>query len=267
MPALKPKPVSAVRRLVLLGGVLTALTAGAYVLPGGSILRRMTDTRDDQPLSALRVEGSYVFSGPAVREAMPALGLSTERSELVVDGLIQLKFPQRCRFDLAVPDGNKLAVVQVGGRRRVEGPELAVLSTAIGQLCPLLAVRSTSEGEARELVEQHLQGLGINTRTTSLARFSGEVAYVLGEPEEGKPQFWVYKDNFRPARVRWTDKAGTAWDVRFIDYASAATGELMPRGIEVWRGGERAVRFTAIKSDTRASIPDKLFVPEAASSK
>ncbi len=263
MFATTPKPVPAVRRLLLLGGVLSALTAGAYVLPGGSILRRMTDTRDDQPLSALRVEGSYVFSGPVVREAMSALGLSTERSELVVDGLILMKMPGRCRFELTVPEGNKLAVVQVGGRRRVEGTELAVLSTAMSQVCPLLAVRSTSEGEARELVEQHLQGLGIATRTTSLARFSGEVAYVLGEQEESKPQFWVYKDNFRPARVRWTDKAGTAWDVRFIDYASAATGEVMPRSIEVWRGGERILRFTAIKSDTRATIPDKLFVPEA----
>ena len=248
MSATTPKPVSAVRRLVLLGGVLTALTAGAYVLPGGSILRRMTDTRDDQPLSA-------------VREAMAALGLSTERSELVVDGLILLKLPGRCRFELAVPEGNKLAVVQVGGRKRVEGTELAVLSTALGQLCPLLAVRSSSEGDARDLVEQHLQGLGIATRTTSLGRFSGEVAYVLGEQAEGKPQFWVYKDNFRPARVRWTDKAGQAWDVRFIDYASAATGDVLPRSIEVWRGTERTLRFTAIKSDTRASIPDKLFSP------
>jgi hypothetical protein len=223
----------------------------------------MTDTRDDQPLSAIRVEGSYVFSGPVVREAVAALGLSTERSELIVDGLIQLKPPARCRFDVAAPEGNKLAVVQVGGRRRVEGTELPVLTTAMSQLCPLLAVRSSSEGEAKELVEQHLQGLGIATRTTSLARFGGEVAYVLGDPDEGKPQFWVYKDNFRPARVRWTDKAGTAWDVRFIDYASAATGEALPRGIEVWRGGERALRFTAIRSDTRASIPDRLFAAEA----
>jgi hypothetical protein len=259
-----PKPLPAARRLLLLGGVLTALTAGAYVLPGGSILRRMTDTRDEVPVNSLKVEGSYVFSGPTLADAAKALGLSSERSELVVDGLIQLKPPARCRFDVAVPEGNKLAVVQVGSRRRVEGTELPVLSMVMSQVCPLLAVRSTSEGDARELVEQHLQGLGIATRTTSLARFGGEVAYVLGEPEEGKPQFWVYKDNFRPARVRWTDKAGTAWDVRFIDYASAATGEVMPRVIELWRAGERALRFTAIKSDTRSAISDKLFAPEAA---
>ncbi|MDY7229257.1 hypothetical protein [Hyalangium rubrum] len=261
MSATTPKPAPVILVLV---GVLTSMAAGAYVLPGGSILRRMTGSRDDAPqVSSLRVEGSYVFSGSAVKEASAALGLATERSELVADGLILMKMPARCRFDVSVPDGNKLAVVQVAGRRRVEGTEIPSLSTALSQLCPLLATRSTSEGDARDLVEQHLQSLGIATRTTSLARFGGEVAYVLGEPDEAKPQFWVYKDDFRPARVRWTDKAGTAWDVRFIDYASPATGEGMPRSLEVWRGGERVLRFTAIKSDSRASIPDKLFVPEA----
>jgi hypothetical protein len=84
---------------------------------------------------------------------------------------------------------------------------------------------------------------------------------VLGEPDEGKPQFWVYKDHFRPARVRWNEKTGAAWDVRFIDYASPATGEWMPRSIEVWRDGQRVLRFTALKSDTRVSLPDRLFTP------
>jgi hypothetical protein len=213
--------------------------------------------------SSFRVEGSYVFSGPAVKEATAALRVPAERSELLADGLILVKAPGRCRFELSVPEGNKLAVVQVGARRRVEGTEIAALSAAMSQLCPVLAARGSSDRdtETRDEVEQHLQGLGIATRTTSLARFGGEVAYVLGEQEEGKPQFWIYKDRFRPARVRWKEKSGTAWDVRFIDYASPATGEWMPRSIEVWRDGQRALRFTAIKSDTRASLPDMLFSP------
>jgi hypothetical protein len=251
------------KRTVLLIGVLTALAAGAYVLPGGSILRRMVGGQDESMPSSFRVEGSYVFSGPAVKEATAALRVPAERSELLADGLILVKAPGRCRFELSVPEGNKLAVVQVGARRRVEGTEIAALSAAMSQLCPVLAARGSSDRdtETRDEVEQHLQGLGIATRTTSLARFGGEVAYVLGEQEEGKPQFWIYKDRFRPARVRWKEKSGTAWDVRFIDYASPATGEWMPRSIEVWRDGQRALRFTAIKSDTRASLPDMLFSP------
>ncbi|WP_224241807.1 hypothetical protein [Hyalangium gracile] len=251
------------KRLVVLVGVLTALGAGAYVLPGGSILRRMVGGQDQTYPSSARVDGSFVFSGPAVKEAAAALNLPTDRSELVADGSILLKAPGRCRFEVSVPDGNKVAVVQAGARRRVEGTELAVLSAAISQLCPILAVRASSDHDldTRDAVEQHLQSLGIATRTTSLARFGGEVAYVLGEPDESKPQFWIYKDAFRPARVRWKEKTGPAWDVRFIDYTSPATGEWMPRGIEVWRDGQRTLRFTAIKSDTRAALADKLFTP------
>ncbi|HYI01765.1 hypothetical protein [Hyalangium sp.] len=251
------------KRAVFLIGTLTALAAGAYVLPGGSILRRMVGEQDETMPSSLRVEGTYVFSGPAAKEATAALKVPSERPELIVDGAVLIKAPGRCRLELAVPEGNKLAVVQVSGRKRVEGTEIPALSAALSQLCPLLAVRSSSghNTDTRDTVEQHLQSLGIATRTTSLARFGGEVAYVLGEPEEGKPQFWIYKTGFRPARVRWKEKTGPAWDVRFIDYSSPATGEWMPRSIEVWRDGQRALRFTAIKSDTRASLPDKLFTP------
>lgn len=251
------------KRVVFLIGTLTALAAGAYVLPGGSILRRMVGAQDESMPTSLRVEGSYVFSGPGVKEAAAALKVPAERSELVADGAILLKTPGRCRFELSVPEGSKLAVAQVSGRRRVEGTELPALSAALSQLCPLLGVRASSDHDldTRDTVEQHLQSLGIATRTTSLARFGGEVAYVLGEPEEGKPQFWVYKDGFRPARVRWKEKTGPAWDVRFIDYTSPATGGWMPRSLEVWRDGQRVLRFTAIKSDTRAALPDKLFTP------
>jgi hypothetical protein len=78
---------------------------------------------------------------------------------------------------------------------------------------------------------------------------------------EGRSQFWVYKDSFRAARLRYTDSANNAWDIRFLDYTSPATGEWMPRTIEVWRGGQRALRFTALKGDNRATLADKLFTP------
>ena len=61
--------------------------------------------------------------------------------------------------------------------------------------------------------------------------------------------------------MRWKTRLGVAWDVRFIDYTSPATGEWMPRSIEVWSEGQRVLRFTAIKSDSRATLADKLFAP------
>lgn len=256
-PFLRTAPL---KRLGALVGVLASLSAGAYVLPGGAILRRMVSAREDLQLSNVKVDGSLTFYGPAVKEAGTALGNTTERSELGVDGTLSLRVPGRCRWEASAPDGTRVAAVSNNGRRRAEGPELPALSAAIEPLCALLAMRTRGDlPELRESVEQQLQALGIQTRTTSLARFGGEVAYVLGEPAEGQPQFWVYKDTFRPARLRWKDKGGTAWDLRFNDFASPVTGEGVPRTIEVWRGTERVVRFTALQSDPKARLPDSLF--------
>lgn len=250
----------AVKRLGALVGVLVSLSAGAYVLPGTSILRRMVSARDELQLSNVKVDGSMTFYGPAVKEAGTALGSPTERSELGVDGALYLRIPGRCRWEASSPDGTKVAAVSANGRRRAEGAEIPALAAAIDPLCALLAMRTSGElSELREAVEQQLQALGVATRTTSLGRFGGEVAYVLGDPAEGQPQFWVYKDTFRPARLRWKDKAGTAWDLRFLDFASPVTGEGVPRTIEVWKGTERVLRFTALQSDPKARLPDNLF--------
>jgi hypothetical protein len=251
-----------VKRIVALVAVLLSFTAFAYVLPGGSILRRMVTERDELKLSGLRVEGSLSFLGPAVKEAGAALGAATDRPDVQGDGVLYLRMPGRCRFEASVPDGNsRSAVVQVAGRRRLEGNEIASLSVLVAQVCPLFAAGGGPVQQLKESVQQYLQGLGVDTTRTGLARFSGEVTYVLGEQGENRPQFWVYKDSFRPARLRYTDAAKVAWDVRFLDYNSPAVGEAMPRTIEVWRGDQRAVRFTALKGDTRATVPDKLFTP------
>ncbi|WIG95407.1 hypothetical protein [Myxococcus sp. SDU36] len=248
------------KRTVALLAVLVSFAAAAYVLPGSSIIRRMSAERAELRLSTLRVEGSLSFGGPAVKESGAALGTPTDRPEVQGDGVLSLRVPGRCRFEASVPGGTaQSAVVQSGGRRRVQGTEIPSMSALVAQVCPLLATGSGNVQELKEAVLRHLQSLGIETGRTGLARFGGEVAYVLGDMAEGRPQFWVYKDSFRPARLRYSDASGTAWDVRFLDYNSPATGEWMPRTIEVWRGGQRNLRFTALKGDNRASLPDSLF--------
>ncbi|CAM3559494.1 hypothetical protein G4177_05875 [Corallococcus sp. ZKHCc1 1396] len=250
------------KRLIAVSVVLASLTAGAYVLPGGSILRRMSAAREEKRLSAFRVEGSVIFSSTAVAEAGAALNVPTERPDLQGDGVLSVKIPGRCRFDASTPESsNKVSTVQVSGRKRVEGKELPAVSVLVAQVCAILAQDAGSVQDTKLAMEAYLQGLGVDTKRTSLARFGGEVTYVLGDPTEGKPQFWVYKDAFRPARVRYTDSAGTAWDVRFVDYTAPATGDWMPRTVEVWRAGQRVVRFTALKADNRSAVSDKLFTP------
>ena len=245
--------------LVTLVGVLAALGAGAYVLPGSSILRRMVGARGELSFTSLKADGSMHFYGPGVREAGAALGLPTDRPELEADGSVYLKLPGRCRIEARAQEGNAVASISSGGRKRVEGTELPALSEAVQEVCALLAGREGNLLEGRDAVDAHLRALGIDSRATSLARFGGAVVYVLGAQAPGRPQFWVYKDTFWPARVLHKDAKGTAWDVRFQDYSSSATGEMLPRSIEVWRSGERLMRFTALAGDTHTALADKLF--------
>ena len=99
----------------------------------------------------------------------------------------------------------------------MEGGDLPALQVAVDQICALLALRGAGEGESRVAIEKHLAALKVNTRLTSLGRFRGTVAYVLGDAVEGAPQLWIFKDHFNPARVRFVDDKQAAWDVHFFD--------------------------------------------------
>jgi hypothetical protein len=228
-------------------------TAAAYVLPGGAILRRLVDAREELHLSGARVEGSLTFSGGAMAE------LGTELPDVRTDAVLLLRPPGRCRLDAATPEGKPLAVVDANGRRRVEGPSVAALAVAVREVCALLALRSGGEGDARSVLSQHLASLRVDTHQTTLGRIGGQVAYVLGGTNPSDGQLWVFKDNFLPARVRFTDEKGVLWDVRFTDYASPATGSWFPRVVEVSRGNELQARFTTLRGDSHANVPEKSF--------
>lgn len=239
---------------------LVAAPALAYVLPAGSILRRLVEARNEVGLVSLRVDGSLTLSGAALQQAAGTLGLPVDRPEAQTDATLFLKVPGRCRLEAGVAEGARVGAVVNGGRRKAVGVELAPLTRGLTEVCALLALRASSVQEGREMLESHLRTLGVDVaRGSSLARFGGKVAYVLGGRGEGAGQLWVYKDSFQPARLRWKDKDGTAWDVWMLDYASPATGEAFPRILEVYQNGERQLRFTALRADPRARVDDPLF--------
>ena len=191
--------------------VLAVLSGAAlaYVLPAGAILRRLVAHREELALSTLRVDGSASFFGTAAKEAGAALGAPADRSELQMDSAVLMKLPGRCRLELAPLEGSKGAAVVARGRPRQEGNPIPAVNVALSQICPLLGVRSLAEGEGLAELERHLRAVGVEIGAgTSLARFGGEVAYVIGANTPGAPQLWVYKDNFLPARVRFADERG-----------------------------------------------------------
>ena len=65
-------PSTTVKRTIILVGVLVSLSAGAYVLPGGAIMRRMVAAREELQFFTLKADGSLRFYGPGVKEAAAA---------------------------------------------------------------------------------------------------------------------------------------------------------------------------------------------------
>jgi hypothetical protein len=234
-------------RVVLVAIVLS------YLMPAYSILRRLAKGRDEMTITALKVDGTLTVPQPAAKELALAMGLEPGRSDLQLTATWAMKLPGRCRLQVGSVDTTKTAQVSwTQGKLKAEGPEVTGLVHAVNHACGILALRSAGDGESRAALEKHLATIKLDSRKVSLARFLGTSAFVLG-PRDGPTQFWVYKDvskdDFFPARVKFNDEQGQAWDVRFIDYTSQATGEWFPRQLEVWKGDALVMRFTALQGD------------------
>jgi hypothetical protein len=245
-------------RFLFLAAILTGGSASAYILPAWSILRRMSEARDELQISNFRLDGTLTLSSWSGRGLGTAL-VGSSRSELQVDALLLMKLPGRCRLEASALEGGRSIAIWSHGKERNEGPRVEEIVAVLGQVCPLLAVRSSSDAETRAAIDRHLRGMKIDVRTTSLARLGNQIVYVLGSTAPGQSQFWIYKDIFLPASVRWVDQEKKAWDVRFLDYGSPISGESFPRIIELYRDGELLLRFSGLKSDFKSVLSDKLF--------
>lgn len=247
-------------RLLTLALMCCATVALAYVLPAASILRRLAEERDQLRLFTLRIEGTASFFAEGAREAGSALGLPHDRGEVQTDAAVLFKAPGRCRFELNPLEGNRSAAVHADLEARAEGKPVPAIAMAVEEICAFHALRSDSEADGRVSIERHLKARGVDLAAeTWLARFGGQVAYVIGKQQDGAPQAWVYKDSFFPARIRYTDTTGAAWDVRFFDYSSPVSGEWFPRTIEVLRDAKLLMRFTGLHADNKSKLDDALF--------
>jgi hypothetical protein len=229
-------------------------------MPAFSILKRMANQRDELTLTALKVDGLAAASPVVARELSQAMGATWASGELSLNASLSMRWPGRCRLDLASTESTKvISVVSNNGKKRTEGVSFAPAQVALDSACALFALHSGTEGETRGAIERYLGGLKVDTRQVSLERFAGTVAFVLGSRKEGSAQLWVYKERFLPARVEYTDDSNTSWDVRFIDYTSQATGDWFPRVVEVYRGGELQLRVSVLASETRPNLDAMKF--------
>jgi hypothetical protein len=240
--------------------LLLVLWVTGYVMPPFSVLKRMASERDDLSLTALRVDGTATAPPAVAPQFADALGVSAGQGELQLTMSISMRLPGRCRVELSSLDSTRsIAAVSNNGKRRTEGTELPALQVVADEICAALALRGAGEGDSRAAVEKHLGAHKVDLRQASLGRFQGTLAYVIGDPKHGAPQFWVYKDEkFHPGRSMFTDDKGVTWDVRFIDYASQAI-DWFPRVVEVWKGDALQLRMTTLNTDARPKLDEKMF--------
>lgn len=93
---------------------------------------------------------------------------------------------------------------------------------------------------SRLLLQNKLPLVGVNVAISSIGRFQGELAYVIGAqyPNETVPQIWVNKETFRPFRWIIADKAidgeKDRLEVRYLNWREV-DGIWYPMRIEFFR--------------------------------
>jgi len=116
----------------------------------------------------------------------------------------------------------------------------------------------------RKMLQDKLSLLGVDVTISSLGRFQGKPAYVLGAryPDETVPQVWLDKDTFRPFRWIMTSKAGesreNSLEVRYFEWQKVHH-IWYPMRIEFFATGilVREIHVQDIK--VNPSFPDELF--------
>jgi hypothetical protein len=240
-------------------GAILAMVV-AYIMPSYGVLKRFAGQRDELTVANLKAEGVAAVAPVLAKDVSSLMGVTWNSGELMLNASLAVRFPGRCRLELSSPESTKvLAAASTSGKSRSEGGDVPSLLVGLEQACALLSLKSSEDGATREAVQKHLSGLKVDQKQVSLARFNGSVSYLIGAKAEGQSSLWVYKERFLPSRLMFTDSAGNAWDVRFSDYTSQATGEIWPRVLEVYKGNEPQLRVMVLNANTKADLSTVKF--------
>jgi hypothetical protein len=190
---------------------------------------------------------------PAAAEAVPA-----PQEPIVIPEAVRYVFSRAFRSDLESDAASRI-YVSSGGRSLtiVDGVRTPEARNRFDWYKDLLLYR-----ERPRLVE-HLSHLGVDVSVTSLGRFEGQIAYVLGAiyPDESVVQVWIDKETFRPLRWIIPGAAGggtDALDIRYFEWRDL--GEIRyPMRIEFFQNGEMTRVIEAERYEVDAGFSNDLF--------
>ncbi|MBW2490763.1 MAG: hypothetical protein JRE65_06425 [Deltaproteobacteria bacterium] len=186
--------------LATLGLQHTSLNA--YVLPGPYLLKLMTQNLG--VVQRLMVTQKLIQHG-----GNPNMG-ANELNET-----LKFIFPEKFRSDIVSENIQRIRILSdsiiftvIDGKISDEPENL------YDHYKDLILFRS------REILQERLSNLGVDVKVTSLGRFQGTPAYVLGAeyPDETSSQVWLDKKTFLPFRWIMTGNATQNLEVLYLDW-------------------------------------------------
>ena len=177
-------------------------TLHAYVLPGPYLLKLMT-----QNLGI--ADRLLVTQKLVLHDDNPSMS-ADELSET-----LKFKFPKTFRSDIVSENIQRIRIVSDSSVFTViDGKISDEPENSYDHYKDLILFRS------REILQERLSNLGVDVKVTSLGRFQGKPAYVLGAqyPDETSPQVWLDKETFLPFRWIMTSNATQNLEVLYLDW-------------------------------------------------
>lgn len=174
----------------------------AYVLPGPYLLKLMTQN--------LGIANRLLVTQKLI--------LHDDNPDMSADELsetLKFKFPKTFRSDIVSENIQRIRIVSdrivftvIDGKVSDE-PE-----NSYDHYKDLILFRS------REILQERLSNIGVDVRVTSLGRFQGKPAYVLGAqyPDETSPQVWLDKKTFLPFRWIMARNATQNLEVLYLNW-------------------------------------------------
>ena len=218
--------------LAILGFQYTFLYA--YVLPGPFLLKLMTQN--------LGIANRLLITQKLVlHDDNPGMSVN-ELSET-----LKFKFPETFRSDIV---SENIQRIRISSDNRVftviDGKISDEPETSYDHYKDLILFGS------REILQERLSKLGVDVNVTSLGRFQGKLAYVLGAqyPDETLPQVWLDKKTFLPLRWIITGNPTQNLEVLYLNWKKM-NQTWYPMNIEFFSNGNlvREIHVQNIKED------------------
>ncbi|MBW2598315.1 MAG: hypothetical protein JRC55_06905, partial [Deltaproteobacteria bacterium] len=180
--------------------------ANAYVLPGPYILKLMTQNLGKA--KSLLVSQTLVIHDDTLQKS------GVELSET-----LRYVFPEMFRSDTLSEQVHRIHVLSKGKAVTVIDGKFADESDNRYDW-----YKNVLLFKPGKMLQDKLSLLGVDVTVSSLGRFQGKPAYILGAryPDETTPQVWLDKDTFRPFRWIMTSKDGksreNSLEVRYLEW-------------------------------------------------